>query len=144
MNKSLILALALALPAFAWGQAADLYTDAEALLKAKALIKDVYSIQAEIADTCTNPGAASLLHIAADKADRKLKEWPNDNLKYRALFPYHACRQSMVDVQSHAFSCAVGSYTGEAMSYNQRRLKEDTAECEASILKPDLSLKEIE
>ncbi|MBH2032411.1 MAG: hypothetical protein I8H73_06125 [Pseudomonadales bacterium] len=123
---------------------ADFYTDTEASGKAKALLKDAYSLQSEIAHICSNPGAASLLYIAADKAGVKLKEWPNDHLKYRALFPYYACRQLMVDVQSYAFSCATGGYKGEAASYNQRRSKEDGAECEAAILKPDLSLKEIE
>lgn len=144
MKNSLALTLMLVFPSLVLAQIEDVYTDAQAAEMAKALVKDVYAMRKEVNDLCLQPGKAEKLYQSAQKADDKLSEWRDDNLKYRALFPYYACRQSMIDVSSFATTCAVGSYRGEAASYDQRRWKEDTAECEDSIRNPDLTLKEIE
>lgn len=141
--KALTIALALALPAVAWGQIEDAYTDAEAAAKAKLMIKDAYALRNEVTELCV-ARATPQLYQAAKKADAKLGEWPSNHLKYRALFPYGDCSQAMRDVQSYAMTCAIGSYKGEAAKYDQRRWQEDTAACEAAILKPDLSLKDIQ
>lgn len=142
MRKALILAV-LALPALAWGQIEDAYTDAEAAQKAKVLIKDAYALHNEVTELCAARATAEL-YKAAKQADAKLDEWPNDHLKYRALFPYGSCRESMTHVQTYAKTCAVGSYKGESAKYHQRRWQEDTAACEEAIRKPDLSLKDIQ
>lgn len=143
MMKALMVALSLALPALAWGQIEDAYTDAEAAAKARQLIKDARDLRNEVTKLCVARDTPQL-YRAAKKADTKLDEWPDDHLKYRALFPYGDCRQSMMDVQSYAMTCAVGGYKAEAAKHDQRRWQEDTAACEAAILKPDLSLKDIE
>ncbi|WP_447588674.1 hypothetical protein [Aquipseudomonas campi] len=140
MLKVLTGTLAL-LPMLALG--ADAYTDAEASAKAKLLIKDAQELRKEVSTQCA-AGDAAQLNVAATKAQVALTEWPNDNLKYRALFPYDACRQLMSNIESYARTCALGAYKGEAQRYEQQRWSEDLAECSSAIQNPDLSLKDLD
>lgn len=143
MKGNLILAMTVALSSSAWGQIEDAYSDEEASIKAKQLITDARALRNEVTELCV-ARATPQLYRAAKTATTKLNEWPNDHLKYRALFPYGDCRQTMADVHSYAMICAVGSYKGEAATYDQRRWQEDSEACEAAIRKPDLSLKNIQ
>lgn len=141
--RALLILFAL-LPLVAVAQIEDAYTDAEAAAKAKELIAKAKELREEAGKLCGKQGTGNKLSALALVAQDQLDTWPDDHLKYRALFPYHACRQSMINVQSYAQTCALGSYKGEAASYDQHRWKEDTAECAASIENPDLSLKDIQ
>lgn len=141
--RALLILFAL-LPLVSAAQIEDAYTDAEAADKAKEMIAKAKELRGKVDKLCGRQGTTAALYQLAKQGEAHLDAWPDDHLRYRALFPYGACRQSMLDVQSYAYVCAVGSYKGEAASYDQRRWKEDTAECAASIENPDLSLKDIQ
>jgi len=140
--KALHLGLALAWPVFAWAQVEDVYTDAEAASKAELLIKEAYALHAKVAEICTDPNATGLLYEAAEDVVKKLDDWPDHHQKSRTLASYHSCRQSMVDVQSYAYTCAQGGYKGEAVKYMQRRWTEDTTSCDEAIRASNLLLKD--
>lgn len=141
MKKSIILAIALLVPALALAEIESVYTDSEAASMAKGLFQAAKDLRNEVTELCV-ARAVPKLHQAAKQADAAIEQWPDDHLKYRALFPYGDCRQAMIDVQAYATTCAVGGYKGEAATYDQRRWQEDIAACEAAIANPDLSLKD--
>lgn len=140
MNRTPILWLLL-IPSLALAQINEVFTDAQAAHKAKALFKDAMSLRSEIDENCDTPRQ---LVTTSTKIDSLLEEWPNDHLKYRALFPYYACRQSLGTLSSYAMICRFSSYKGSAAAYDQRRWKEDITACKEAIKKPDLTLKDIE
>lgn len=125
--------LAMAWPVIAWAQAEDLYTDAEAASKAKLLIGEAHALHAKVAEACSDPAATGTLYGVAEEAAQKLDDWPDHYRKKQALTPYHSCRQSMVDVQSYAYTCAQGGFKGKAVKYMQRRWAEDSSDCSEAI-----------
>lgn len=139
--KAATLAVALIAPALAWGEIPSVYTDAEASLKAKAMIAEAEALHKNVTQLCS-AGATPELYKAAKHARIFLDDWPDNHLKYRALFPYGDCKQAMIDVASFATTCAIGSYKGEAARHNQARWIEDRTACKEAIQNPDLSLKE--
>lgn len=141
MKKSITLAIALLAPALASAEIESVYTDSEAAAKAKGLFQAAKDLRNQVTELCV-ARAVPKLHQAAKQAGAAIEQWPDDHLKYRALFPYGDCRQAMVDVQAYATTCAVGGYKGEAAMYDQMRWQDDIAACEAAIAKPDLSLKD--
>ncbi|WP_350447791.1 hypothetical protein ABS648_05305 [Pseudomonas solani] len=143
MNKVLKIAVLACLPALSFAEVESVFTDAEAAEKARVFLKDALEMRAPVGKLCAAKDEPKLYAISNKLIDR-LKEWPDDHLKYRALFPYSDCKQVMMDLQAYAAICALGKYRGEAASYDQRRWKEDTTACAAAIKNPDLSLKDIE
>ncbi|WP_371234517.1 hypothetical protein ACAW63_14270 [Pseudomonas sp. QE6] len=113
------------------------YTDAEAASKAQSLVKEAYALHAKVAEICDDASAMGLLYEAAEDAVKKLDGWPDQ--KSQTLTSYNSCRQSMVDVQSYAYTCAQGEYKGKAVTYMQRRWTEDTASCDEAIRASALS-----
>ncbi|WP_043309938.1 hypothetical protein [Pseudomonas sp. ML96] len=142
MKKQLRLMLVLAWPVTACAQAEDLYTDAEAARRAVLLIKEAQALHAKVTEVCNDASAMGLLYEAAEDAVRRLDDWSDDHRKSRNLASYDSCRQSMVDVQSYAYTCAYGSYRGKAAAYMQRRWLEDSTGCDAAIHASDLSLQD--
>lgn len=139
--KGLILAAWLVLSGAAMAEIEEVYTDAQAAEMAKVMIERATAMRAEVANLCIK-ASVNDLHEAAGSAKQALAAWRDDHLKYRALFPYHACRQAMVDVDALAMTCANGSYKGDIAQYDMRRWEEDSAACKAAIQSPDLTLKE--
>lgn len=144
MNKAVLFAIALSLPIAGMAQVEEFYSDTQAAAMAKELRKEAVSLRDKVEASCGKETATAALGAMAESASDKVSAWPNDHLKYRALFPYHACRQTMANVNAQATSCAIGRYQGEAKAHDQKVWARDLAECDASIEKPDLSLKEIE
>lgn len=139
--RALHLVFTLAWPVLAWAQVDDVSTDAEAASKAQLFIKEANALHAKVTEICTDPSATGLLYEAAEDAVKQLDEWP-DHQNSQALASYHACRQSMVDVQSYAYTCAQGVYKGKTESYLQRRWTEDTVHCDEAIRASGLALKD--
>ncbi len=135
MMKVLNLVLFLIWPLAAWAQ--DIYSDAEAASKAQSLVKEAYALHAKVAEICDDASATGLLYEAAEDAVQKLHGWPDQ--KSQALASYDSCRQSMVDVQSYAYTCAQDGYKGKAVTYMQRRWTEDTSSCDEAIRASGLS-----
>ncbi|MCY1559190.1 hypothetical protein D9M68_962010 [compost metagenome] len=123
----------------ALAQVEDVYTDAEAASKARLLIGEAHALHARVAEICSDPNATGLLYEAAEEVVNKLDGWPEHHQKSQALTSYHSCRQSMVDVQSYAYTCAQGGFKGEAVKYMQRRWAEDSASCDEAIRASELS-----
>lgn len=139
MGKASYLMLALAWPVFACAQAEDAYTTAEAARKAQLLITEAHALRTRVAEVCNDARATGLLYELAEEVVRKLDEWPDD---HRPLAPYHACRQSMTDVQSYAYTCANGGYKGKAAEYMRRQWVEDSTSCDDAIRASGLAPKD--
>lgn len=137
--KAFHLVLAMAWPVIAGAQVEAVYTDAEAANKARLLIEEAHALHARVTEICSDPNATGLLYQVAEEVVRKLDDWPDHYRKRQALTSYHACRQSMVDVQTYAYACAQGGLKGEAEKYMQRRWTEDTASCDQAIRASELS-----
>ena len=143
MKLHIALAFAIAIPSVSWAQVESVFSNAEAAEKAQELAKAAQSLRAVADQQCTAQDATQL-QVTAKKARAQLAAFPDDHLKYRALFPYSDCRQAMLDVESYALSCAVGSHKGLAAENAGLRWEQDLAACEGAIQSPDLSLTEIE
>ncbi len=139
--KALHLVFAFAWPALVSAQVEVVPPDSEAANKAQLLIKEAFALHAKVTEICTDPSATGLLYEAAEDAVKQLDAWP-DQQNGQALSSFHACRQSMVDVQSYAYTCAQGVYKGRTMSYMQRRWTEDTARCDEAIRASGLALED--
>lgn len=137
--KAFHLALAMAWPMIAGAQVEAVYPDADAASKARLLIGEAYALHARVAEICSDPNATGILYEVAEDVVKKLGDWQEHNQKSQALTSYHSCRQSMVDVQSYAYTCAQGGFKGGAEKYMQRRWAEDTASCDQAIRASDLS-----
>ena len=131
--KALHLALTMAWPVIAGAQVETVHTDAEAASKARSLIGEAHALHARVAEICSDPNATGLLYEVTEEVVRKLDDWPEHRQKSQALNSFHSCRQSMVDVQSYAYTCAQGGFKGRAKQYMQRRWTEDTVSCEEAI-----------
>ncbi|WP_187806499.1 hypothetical protein [Aquipseudomonas alcaligenes] len=133
------LIVGLACPVIVWAQAGDVYTNVEAVRKAESIIKRAHALHTKVAEICSDANATGLLYEVAENAIRDLDSWPDDHQKSQNLAAYDACRQSMVDVQSYAYTCASDGYKGKAATYIQRRWVEDSTGCDSAIRASDLS-----
>ena len=138
--RALYLLSAFAWPVIALAQTDEPYTDAEAAKKAQIVIAQAHALHARVTEVCTDEQATGILYEVADEAVRHLDGWPRQSQKNRALAPYYSCRQSMLNVQTYAYTCANGGYKGKAEQYMHRQWLKDSASCDAALRTSGISL----
>lgn len=137
MKKASALMFTFVWPIIAWAQVETDYTVAEAASMARLLMAEANNLHDRVSDICNDAQATGLLYEAAEAAVRHMSSWSGHHKNSQTLATYHACRQSMLDVQSHAYSCANGGYKGKASDYMSRRWLEDSANCADAIGRSD-------
>lgn len=127
--KAVCVVLIMVWPIFAFAQEST-STNTEAR-EAQSMLEGAYALHARVAEICEDASAMGLLYDVAEETLKKLDGWQEQ--KNQNLTSYSSCRQSMVDVQSYAYTCAQGGYKGKAVTYMQRRWAEDIANCTEAI-----------
>lgn len=91
--------------------------------------------------------------MAADKVElftlmretaAQLDAQPTDHLKYRARFVYSGCKQMLLTVSYINGSCLNGPPSKYDVEHAEHSWKKDSAQCNAEIEAPDLSLAQTE
>lgn len=74
----------------------------------------------------------------------QLDAQPTDHLKYRARFVYSGCQQMLLDVSFINGSCINGPPSTHDIEHVDQRWGADSAQCNAEIAAPDLTLAQTE
>ena len=122
--------------------AADL-TDAEAARQAHELHKQTEAARATL-NRLIKAGARDQY---AEKFKRPLlaalRQWPEQSLNNRAIFPYWACKSAAANVLTYGEGWLRNDPSKIWRDHVVGNVRKDSQECEKSLRNPDMSLKNI-
>lgn len=142
MNKYLLMAAVFALPISAHAY----LSDKEAKSKAQSMIVLVDKAKKDFQSALETNDRAGYYEYVHKPLSDAVQNWPQRDLKNRAIFPYFQCMQTVNDYLNYTESFLVKDSVRNRQ-YRERvnsDFNKSYQACKASIKKPDMSLKEIE